>query len=231
MKSNLLLEISDLRASYGEVEALSDVRLSVQQGKITCLLGKNGMGKSTVVKCICGMLRTITGQIKFNGMNIVGLESYKVARLGIGLVPEGRRIFTSLNVRENLIGSSTKGFWNLKKIYALFPILGERMSQSALTLSGGEQQMLSIARALMTNPTLLILDEATEGLSPIISKEVWRVLNRISDEGVTILIIDKLSHQLKSISHSGVIIEKGVTVWSGQMDQLTNSIAKKYLSL
>lgn len=231
MKSNILLEISNLNASYGEVVALRDVNLNVERGKITCLLGKNGMGKSTVVKCICGMLKTMTGRISFDGVDIVGLPSFQVARLGVGLVPEGRRVFTSLNVRENLIGSSRKGFWNMKKIYELFPILGDRILQSAATLSGGEQQMLAIARALMTNPSLLILDEATEGLSPIISEEVWRVLTEICRQGVTILIIDKLGHRLKSLSHAGVIIEKGLTVWSGDMVGLSNATAKKYLSV
>ena len=231
MASDILLEISDLKASYGEVEALKGIQLSVKKGEITCLLGKNGMGKSTIVKCVCGMLETMTGKINFDGNDIVGLQSFKIARLGVGLVPEGRRIFTSLSVQENLISSSRKGFWDLKKIFELFPILGERDSQSAFTLSGGEQQMLAIGRALMTNPSLLILDEATEGLSPIVSEEVWTVLNKISKEGVTILIIDKLSHRLKSLSHSCFIVEKGETVWTGEMTKLTNSIAKKYLSV
>ena len=231
MARDILLEISDLKASYGEVEALKGIQLSVRKGEITCLLGKNGMGKSTIVKCVCGMLETMTGKINFDGNDIVGLQSFKIARLGVGLVPEGRRIFTSLSVQENLISSSRKGFWDLKKIFGLFPILGERESQSAFTLSGGEQQMLAIGRALMTNPSLLILDEATEGLSPIVSEEVWTVLNKISMEGVTILIIDKLSHRLMSLSHSGFIIEKGETVWTGEMNKLTNSIAKKYLSV
>ena len=226
-----LLEILDLKASYGEVEVLKGIQLTVKKGEITCLLGKNGMGKSTIVKCIFGMLRTMTGQINFDGNDIVGLQSFKIARLGVGLVPEGRRIFTSLSVRENLIGSSRNGFWDLKKIFELFPILGERESQSASTLSGGEQQMLAIGRALMTNPSLLILDEATEGLSPIVSEEVWTVLNKISLEGVTILIIDKLSHRLMSLSHAGSIIEKGETVWTGEMSKLSNSIARKYLSI
>ena len=231
MARDILLEISDLKASYGEVEALKGIQLSVKKGEITCLLGKNGMGKSTIVKCVCGMLETMTGKINFDGNDIVGLQSFKIARLGVGLVPEGRRIFTSLSVQENLISSSRKGFWDLKKIFELFPILGERDSQSAFTLSGGEQQMLAIGRALMTNPSLLILDEATEGLSPIVSEEVWTVLNKISTEGVTILIIDKLSHRLKSLSYYGFIVEKGETVWTGEMTKLTNSIAKKYLSV
>ena len=231
MESDFLLEISDLKASYGEVEALKGIQVTVKRGEITCLLGKNGMGKSTIIKCVCGMLKTMTGQINFDGTDIMGLQSYKIARLGIGLVPEGRRIFTSLSVQENLISSSRKGFWDLKKISELFPILGERVSQSALTLSGGEQQMLAIGRALMTNPSLLILDEATEGLSPIVSEQVWEVLTKISNEGVTILIIDKLGHRLMSISNSGFIIEKGKTVWAGAISKLSRSVARKYLSV
>lgn len=231
MDSELLLEISNLKARYGDVEALKSIELRVKKGEITCLLGKNGMGKSTIIKCVCGMLKTMTGQINFEGNDIVGLQSHKIARLGVGLVPEGRRIFTSLTVQENLICSARKGYWSLKKIFDLFPILGERVAQSALTLSGGEQQMLAIGRALMTNPILLILDEATEGLSPIVSGQVWEVLKKISDEGVTILIIDKLSSRLKSLSHSGFIVEKGETVWTGEMTGLSNSIARKYLSV
>ena len=231
MDSELLLEISNLKARYGDVEALKSIELRVKKGEITCLLGKNGMGKSTIIKCVCGMLKTMTGEINFEGNDIVGLQSHKIARLGVGLVPEGRRIFTSLTVQENLICSARKGYWSLKKIFDLFPILGERVAQSALTLSGGEQQMLAIGRALMTNPILLILDEATEGLSPIASGEVWKVLKKISDEGVTILIIDKLSSRLKSLSNSGFIVEKGETVWTGEMTGLSNSIARKYLSV
>lgn len=231
MDSELLLEISNLKARYGDVEALKSIELRVKKGEITCLLGKNGMGKSTIIKCVCGMLKTMTGEINFEGNDIVGLQSHKIARLGVGLVPEGRRIFTSLTVQENLICSARKGYWSLKKIFDLFPILGERVAQSALTLSGGEQQMLAIGRALMTNPILLILDEATEGLSPIVSGQVWEVLKKISDEGVTILIIDKLSSRLKSLSHSGFIVEKGETVWTGEMTALSNSIARKYLSV
>ena len=231
MDSELLLEISNLKARYGDVEALKSIELRVKKGEITCLLGKNGMGKSTIIKCVCGMLKTMTGEINFEGNDIVGLQSHKIARLGVGLVPEGRRIFTSLTVQENLICSARKGYWSLKKIFDLFPILGERVAQSALTLSGGEQQMLAIGRALMTNPILLILDEATEGLSPIVSGQVWEVLKKISDEGVTILIIDKLSSRLKSLSHSGFIVEKGETVWTGEMTGLSNSIARKYLSV
>ncbi|PQM62984.1 MAG: ABC transporter ATP-binding protein [Rhodobacteraceae bacterium] len=227
----MLLEISNLKARYGDVEALKSIELRVKKGEITCLLGKNGMGKSTIIKCVCGMLKTMTGEINFEGNDIVGLQSHKIARLGVGLVPEGRRIFTSLTVQENLICSARKGYWSLKKIFDLFPILGERVAQSALTLSGGEQQMLAIGRALMTNPILLILDEATEGLSPIVSGQVWEVLKKISDEGVTILIIDKLSSRLKSLSNSGFIVEKGETVWTGEMTGLSNSIARKYLSV
>ena len=231
MKGDLLLEISDLKACYGEVEALKGIELNVKRGEIACLLGKNGMGKSTIIKCVCGLLKTMTGKILFDGGDIVGLQSYKIGRLGIGLVPEGRRIFTSLSVQENLISSYRNGFWDLKKIFELFPVLGERVSQSALTLSGGEQQMLAIGRALMTNPSLLVLDEATEGLSPIVSEQVWEVLNKISNEGVTILIIDKLSDRLMSLSQSGIIIEKGQTVWTGEMIELSKHIARKYLSV
>ena len=231
MRKSKLLSICNLNAAYGQIVALAGIDLEISDGEIVCLLGRNGMGKSTTVKCICGLLKPSDGKILFKGQNIVGLPSFKVARMGIGLVPEGRRVFTSLTVKENLVGPARPGYWNLDHVTKLFPIFGERLNQQASTLSGGEQQMLSIGRALMTNPSLIILDEATEGLSPIVSDRVWKVLKRIKHEGISILLIDKLSPILTEIADTGFIIEKGKTVWYGQMNKLTNSVARKYLSV
>ncbi len=231
MRKSKLLSICNLNAAYGQIVALAGIDLEISDGEIVCLLGRNGMGKSTTVKCICGLLKPSDGKIVFKGKNIVGIPSFKVARMGVGLVPEGRRVFTSLTVKENLVGSARPGYWNLEHVTKLFPIFGERLNQQASTLSGGEQQMLSIGRALMTNPSLIILDEATEGLSPIVSDRVWKVLKRIKHEGISILLIDKLSPILTEIADTGFIIEKGKTVWYGQMNKLTNSVARKYLSV
>ncbi len=230
MKSKLL-EVSGLQAHYNQFKALNDIEFNVDEGEIVCLLGRNGMGKSTTVKCICGIIRPSKGSILFKGAAIRALSSFEIANMGIGLVPEGRRIFSNLTLYENLLSAQKKGYWDLSKILDLFPVFKERLNQMSLTLSGGEQQMLSIGRALMTNPSLLILDEATEGLSPIVSEQVWRVLKSISKEGVSILIIDKLSSRLSSLSHSAFLIESGTTVWKGKMEQLTKSIASKHLGV
>ena len=231
MKKSKLLTVSELHASYGHIRVLKGTHLEISDGEIVCLLGRNGMGKSTTVKCICGLLKPSSGEIFFNGKKILGLPSFKIARMGVGLVPEGRRLFPSLTVKENLIGSARQGYWNLTRIIALFPIIGDRLGQQAATLSGGEQQMLAIGRALMTNPSLIILDEATEGLSPFISDQVWAVLKKIKDEGVSILIIDKLGPRLKEISSSGFILERGETVWLGKTRELSKTVARKYLSV
>ena len=231
MNKSLILKLDNIYSSYSNVQVLNGVNLLIRKGEIVSLLGRNGMGKSTTVKSICGILKPHSGKIEFNSVKINGMESYKIARLGIGLVPEGRRIFANLTVKENLIGSSVKGYWDLDKILTLFPIFKERLSQLSSNLSGGEQQMLAIGRALMTNPSLLILDEATEGLSPVISKKIWNVLREVSNEGISILIIDKISQELKDVSNYSYILERGKSVWSGKLSGISSDDSKLFLGV
>ena len=231
MGKSIILSLDNIYSSYGYVEILNGVSLQIKKGEIVSLLGRNGMGKSTTIKSICGILKPYLGKIEFNGVKINGLQSYQIARLGVGLVPEGRRIFSNLTVKENLVGSSNKGYWDLNKILDLFPVFYERLSQLSLNLSGGEQQMLAIGRALMTNPSLLILDEATEGLSPVISKKIWDVLRKVSNEGISILIIDKISHDLKDVSNYSYILERGKSVWDGKLSEISNHTSKRFLGI
>ena len=231
MNKSLILKLDNIYSSYSNVQVLNGVNLLIRKGEIVSLLGRNGMGKTTTIKSICGILKPHSGKIEFNSVKINGMESYKIARLGIGLVPEGRRIFANLTVKENLIGSSVKGYWDLDKILTLFPIFKERLSQLSSNLSGGEQQMLAIGRALMTNPSLLILDEATEGLSPVISKKIWNVLREVSNEGISILIIDKISQDLKEFSNYSYILERGKSVWNGKLSELSSDNSKRFLGV
>ena len=231
MNKSLILKLDNIYSSYSNVQVLNGVNLLIRKGEIVSLLGRNGMGKTTTIKSICGILKPHSGKIEFNSVKINGMESYKIARLGIGLVPEGRRIFANLTVKENLIGSSVKGYWDLDKILTLFPILEERLSLLSSNLSGGEQQMLAIGRALMTNPSLLILDEATEGLSPVISKKIWNVLREVSNEGISILIIDKISQDLKEFSNYSYILERGKSVWNGKLAELSSDNSKRFLGV
>ena len=231
MNKSLILKLDNIYSSYSNVQVLNGVNLLIRKGEIVSLLGRNGMGKTTTIKSICGILKPHSGKIEFNSVKINGMESYKIARLGIGLVPEGRRIFANLTVKENLIGSSIKGYWDLDKILTLFPIFKERLSQLSSNLSGGEQQMLAIGRALMTNPSLLILDEATEGLSPVISKKIWNVLREVSNEGISILIIDKISQDLKEFSNYSYILERGKSVWNGKLAELSSDNSKRFLGV
>ena len=226
-----LLVIKSLKSWYGASQALFEVNLEINHGEIVALLGRNGMGKSTTIKSICGLINEYQGEIKFNNISIIKRPSYKIAQLGIGLVPEGRRAFSNLTVLENLIATAVDGEWDLNAIYNLFPRLEERKNQLAFSLSGGEQQMLVIGRALMTNPKLLILDEATEGLSPTIRSEIWKVLEVLKNKAVSILIIDKSLKQLLNLAQNFYIIEKGRTVWNGSSNELTNKIAQKYLGV
>jgi len=226
-----LLVIKSLKSWYGASQALFEVNLEINHGEIVALLGRNGMGKSTTIKSICGLINEYQGEIKFNNISIIKRPSYKIAQLGIGLVPEGRRAFSNLTVLENLIASSVDGEWDLNAIYNLFPRLEERKNQLAFSLSGGEQQMLVIGRALMTNPKLLILDEATEGLSPTIRSEIWKVIEVLKNKTVSILIIDKSLKQLLNLAQNFYIIEKGRTVWNGSSNELTSKIAQKYLGV
>ena len=226
-----LLSLSSLKAYYGESQALFDVNLEVNEGEIVALMGRNGTGKSTTVKSIFQMIPT-KGELLFSGKNLSKLKSFQISRLGAGLVPEGRRIFGQLSVKENLIAASREGRWNLEEINNLFPKLKERTGQVASSLSGGEQQMLAIARALMTNPRLLILDEATEGLAPIIRQEIWSAIKTLrNDTGLAILIIDKSIKELRQICDRVAILEKGRTVWRGNIDQLSNEITQEFIGV
>ena len=185
-----MLTVSGLETFYGASQALFGVDLALGEGEMVALLGRNGMGKTTTLRSICGLTPPRRGEVVFEGRHLAGLRGFRIARLGIGLVPEGRRCFANLSVWENLVATARGSGWTLEKVYALFPRLEERAGQSARTLSGGEQQMLAIGRALMTNPKLLILDEATEGLAPIIRQEIWTVIARLKAQGLSTLIVD-----------------------------------------
>ena len=226
-----LLKVKSLKSWYGASQALFDVNLEINQGEIVALLGRNGMGKSTTIKSICGLINKYEGEINFNEISLIKRPSYKIAQLGIGLVPEGRRAFSNLTVLENLVATAVDGEWSLSEIYNLFPRLEERKFQLASSLSGGEQQMLVIGRALMTNPKLLILDEATEGLSPTVRSEIWKVIEFLKTKNISILIIDKSLKQLLDLADKFYIVEKGKTVWEGFSQNLTSKIAQKYLGV
>ena len=228
---SLLLEIKSLRSWYGASQALFDVNLKIESGQVVALLGRNGMGKSTTINSICGLIHRYEGKVNFNDLSIIGQPSYKIAQSGIGLVPEGRRAFSNLTVLENLTATARDGEWLLQNIYELFPRLEERKFQLASSLSGGEQQMLVIGRALMTNPKLLILDEATEGLSPTIRSEIWKVIKILKSRNISILIIDKSLKQLLELADNFYILEKGKTVWNGTSKNLTSEIAQKFLGV
>ena len=228
---NRLLEIKSLKSWYGESQALFDVNLEIEKGEIVALLGRNGMGKSTTINSICGMVHKYEGNINFNNVSLIEMPSYRIAQLGIGLVPEGRRAFSNLTVLENLVATAVDGEWTLFEIYKLFPRLEERKFQLASSLSGGEQQMLVIGRALMTNPKLLILDEATEGLSPTIRIEIWKVIETLKSKDISILIIDKSLKQLLDLADKFYIVEKGRTVWEGVSQHLTSQIAQNFLGV
>ena len=226
-----LLEVKSLKSWYGESQALFDINLQIEKGEIVALLGRNGMGKSTTINSICGMVHKYEGNINFNNVSLIGMPSYKIAQLGIGLVPEGRRAFSNLTVLENLVATAVDGEWSLLQIYNLFPRLEERKFQLASSLSGGEQHMLVIGRALMTNPKLLILDEATEGLSPTVRLEIWKVIEFLKTKNISILIVDKSLKQLLDLADKFYIVEKGKTVWEGFSQNLTSQIAQKYLGI
>ena len=227
-----LLKLSHVSAFYGASQALFDVHLELAEGEVLALMGRNGMGKSTTVKVICRLLKNRGGSVMFDGRDLGSVPAHKAARAGIGLVPEGRRCFAPLTVQENLIAAARPGHWDLPRVFELFPRLGERQGQVASSLSGGEQQMLAIGRALMTNPRLLILDEATEGLAPVIRQEIWAAILRLKAEtGLSILVIDKSLKELGSVADKGVIIEKGVSVWSGAFSALDRDTTDRYLGV
>ncbi|SDO22131.1 branched-chain amino acid transport system ATP-binding protein [Lutimaribacter pacificus] len=215
-----MLTVDGLQAGYGHAQVLFDVSLQVNEGELITLMGRNGMGKTTTVRSVMGLLGPRGGRIVFDGKDIHGAAPERVARLGAGLVPEGRQVFPTLTVRENLIATAANRLnrpdpWTLDKVYALFPRMKERAGQMAGTLSGGEQQMLAVGRALMTNPKLLILDEATEGLAPVIRAEIWHVIEQLKAQGQSILLIDKNIAVLKRLADRHYILEKGNVVWSG----------------
>jgi len=213
-----MLAVEHLQASYGETPVLFDVSLSVATGEVVALLGRNGMGKTTTVRAIMGLLPVKGGELAVDGAAVAGEKPFRIAQRGIGLVPEGRMVFPTLTVEENLLATAALrhgGRWTLDAVYDLFPRLAERRRQWARLLSGGEQQMLAISRALMTNPRLLILDEATEGLAPLIRAEIWACLARLKAEGLGILVIDKTLAALLLLADRHVILEKGRTVWTG----------------
>jgi len=227
-----LLTLSGVAAAYGPTQALFDVSLTLERGEVLALMGRNGMGKSTTVRTVCRMLPASAGTLRFDGHDLLALPSHRAARLGIGLVPEGRRCFANLSVTENLLAAARPGDWNLTSVRALFPVLGERRGQSAATLSGGEQQMLAIARALMTNPRLLILDEATEGLAPLVRQEIWSAIARLKrDTGLAILIVDKSLGELSRVCDRAVVLERGSTVWQGSMAELDDGVVQRYLGV
>ncbi|MEE1613597.1 ABC transporter ATP-binding protein [Microvirga sp. CF3016] len=230
-----MLSVRQLQASYGAAQVLFDISLEVKAGEVVTLLGRNGMGKTTTVRSIMGLLRPRGGEVRFDGAAVTGLAPYRIAKTGIGLVPEGRQIFPTLTVEENLVATSSarsgQRRWTLDAIYDLFPRLKERRGNLGTQLSGGEQQMLAIGRALMTNPKLLILDEATEGLAPLIRAEIWTCLKRLKGERQSILVIDKNIGALASFADRHVIIEKGRSVWTGTSEELMSdtSLKDRYL--
>jgi len=227
----MLLEVSAIETFYGPSQALFGVDLDVGEGEVVTLMGRNGMGKTTTIRSICGLTPPRGGRIAFAGQDLAGLPSHRIARLGIGLVPEGRRCFPNLTVRENLVASARPGKWTLQAIIALFPRLGERLAQYAGTLSGGEQQMLAIGRALMTNPRLVILDEATEGLAPIIRDDIWAAIRKLKAEGEAILVVDKTMDEVLSVADRCVVLERGRTVWSGVPADLNSDLQDRYLGV
>ena len=218
-----LLQVENLAAGYGASRVLFDVNLTIREGEVATLLGRNGMGKSTLVKCLCGWLTPTGGRITFAGEDVSKSAAHRIGKLGLGLVPEGRQVFPTLTVRENLVATASTLIgraWNVDRVVGLFPRLGERMGQLGGTLSGGEQQMLAIGRALMTNPSLLILDEATEGLAPLVRADIWRALGLLKAEKLAMLVIDKDLKALMPLAdhHSG--LEKGRVVLRGTSAEL-----------
>lgn len=227
-----LLTVSTLTAAYGPSQALFGVDLSIGEGEVLALMGRNGMGKSTTIKVICGLLAASGGGLEFAGADLRRMKTHKIARLGIGLVPEGRRCFAPLTVEENLIAAARPGDWDFMRVAQLFPRLAERRNQLASSLSGGEQQMLAIGRALMTNPRLLILDEATEGLAPVVRQEIWGAINQLKSEtGMAILVVDKTLKELEKVADHAVILNKGESVWSGSMRSLTADLTNQFLGV
>ena len=233
-----MLEVRDLEASYGQSQVLFGMSFSIDEGEVVTLLGRNGMGKTTTIRTIMGMVRAHAGSVRFQGEETRNLPDYKIAKLGLGIVPEGRQVFPNLTVRENLVAtadnrSGASDPWTLERIMEMFPNLAERVNNMGNQLSGGEQQMLAIGRALMTNPKLLILDEATEGLAPLIREEIWKCLEGLKALGQSILIIDKNVDVLTRIGDRHFIVERGRVVWDGDSGELRDNeeIQHRYLGV
>jgi len=232
----VLFETRGIESGYGRSQVLFGVSLRLDQGEVVTLMGRNGMGKTTTVRTIMGILPLLKGRIWLDGNDISGLPSHEIARRGLGYVPEGRRIFPNLTVRENLAMAAIHrrdGRWTIDKVLELFPRLAERLSNGGTVLSGGEQQMLAIGRALMTNPNLLILDEATEGLAPVIREEIWNKLLALKESGVSILVIDKEIDALCKIADRHYLLEKGEIVWTGSTVEFRSSatLLETYLAV
>ncbi|MCP3716066.1 ABC transporter ATP-binding protein [Paraburkholderia sp. CNPSo 3281] len=228
---NSLLSLCGVDAFYGASQALFGMTLEIERGAFVTLLGRNGMGKSTTVKSIMGLIRAARGEIVFDGKEVHTLPSHRIARAGLGLVPEGRQVFPRLSVRENLLATAARGHgrqtpWTLPRIYALFPRLQEREKHLACNLSGGEQQMVAIGRALMTNPQLLILDEATEGLAPLIRGEIWSCLNELKASGLSILCIDKNLAPMLALGDRHYVVDKGRVAWQGDSAALRREMSQ-----
>jgi branched-chain amino acid transport system ATP-binding protein len=228
-----MLSIRDLETAYGRSQVLFGVSLEIAAAQVVSLIGRNGMGKTTTVKSIMGITPARAGSIAFEGRPIQALPSYRIAQRGIGLVPEGRQVFPNLTVRENLVATARRGPWTVDKVYALFSNLRERDRHYGNQLSGGEQQMLAIARALLTNPKLLILDEATEGLAPLIRDAIYRSIAQLKAEGLSILVIDKDVKSLAKVADRHYVLEKGRVVWSGSSAELSGDTAlqRRYLGV
>lgn len=233
-----LLEVEELTAGYGTLNVIRSISFKIDVGQVTSLVGRNGMGKTTTIRALTGQIPAKTGSITFCGEKIVGWPIYRIARAGIGVVPEGRLIFPNLSVEENLLvgmaGRSSPGRqWSLVDIYRIFPRLKERSRNLGCDLSGGEQQMLAIGRALMTNPRLLILDEATEGLAPIVREEIWRCLGELKNSGLSILVIDKNIGPLSKLADYHWVLEKGEIVWSGDSGAFLRerSLIRQYMTV
>ncbi len=234
--SDAVLDVAGVETCYGQSQVLFGLSLRIAPGEMVTLMGRNGMGKTTTVRSIMGLTPLRAGNVRFMGEEIAGLPSYRIAQRGIGLVPEGRQIFPNLTVRENLVATAVTrdgGAWSLERVYGLFPRLAERAASMGNQLSGGEQQMLAVGRALMTNPRLLILDEATEGLAPLIRQEIWNCLMRLKESGLAILVIDKNVGALMKVADRHFLIERGRVVWSGVSAELAASpdVQHRYLGV
>jgi branched-chain amino acid transport system ATP-binding protein len=231
-----MLEVAGIDTFYGPSQALFGVSLALGEGEVVGLLGRNGMGKTTTIRSIMNLTPPRAGEVKFLGRSLRGLPPHRVARLGIGLVPEGRRVFPTLSVEENLRATARNPFgranpWSLQRAFALFPRLAERRRNLGNQLSGGEQQMVAIARALLTNPKLLILDEATEGLAPLLRREIWESVRLLKAEGQAILLVDSNLRELLGVADRSYVLEKGRVVWSGLGADLTDDLKQRYLGV